>query len=744
MRPFFVTRMGSYSGPWPAAVTAAGRILRVETVAVVFLIVLLAVVMPAPASAQAGEPTRSSTEGPAASDGVPGAGEVVRLARGTWDTGWFQAEIAAQLLTELGYAVDGPVTRDNEAFYAGLADGTVDLWLNGWLPLHQPLIDRLAAEEAVPVGFEVRGGALQGYLVDRGSAERLGIEDLGDLAEPDIAAVFDRDDDGLADLIGCEDGWSCGPIVDHHLEAYGLADTVEQVQGDYGPLMEATVADVAAGEPALFYTFTPNWTTGLLVPGDDVVWLPVPFPSLPADAAAQESLVDVGGVVGCRRDPCLLGFAPNDIRAVARRSFLADHPAIEALLTELTIPLDDISAQNATMIGGDDSAAAIAEAAASWIETNRAEIDRLVAMAVEAHLADGRSLNPRPSVGGPDRGSVGRLLVATRLAPPFVTHDGRAYSGFTLDLLDLIADDIGADVEVYAVNSTAKLIDDVERGEAAVGAGAVTITAEREAVVDFSQPFFDSGLQILVADRDEGFLGGRVGAVLRVLFSVDLLLLLLVLIGVLLVAAHVIWLTERRTNPDFPQSYRSGIWESLWWAAVTATTVGYGDKTPRGVTGRIFGLVWMFSGLFVLAYFTAGIATAFTIDELSAAIDEPADLRDHTVGVPIDTASFDYLERQGIAATTYPTAEDAYEALFAGEIEAVVHDAAILQHFVATDGRGGVHLSGLIFAERDFGFVLPADDDLIEPINRALLRLIENGDYAELHNRWFGSQPGGG
>ena len=64
--------------------------------------------------------------------------------------------------------------------------------------------------------------------------------------------------------------------------------------------------------------------------------------------------------------------------------------------------------------------------------------------------------------------------------------------------------------------------------------------------------------------------------------------------------------------------------------------------------------------------------------------------------------------------------------------------------FVATDGRGGVHLSGLVFAERDFGFVLPTDGDLIEPINRALLRLIENGDYAELHNRWFGSQPGGG
>ncbi len=320
-----------------------------------------------------------------------------------------------------------------------------------------------------------------------------------------------------------------------------------------------------------------------------------------------------------------------------------------------------------------------------------------------------------------------------------MTHDGVDYGGFTVDLLDLIARDIGADVELYAVNSTAKLIDDVERGQAAVGAGAVTISAEREGVVDFSQPFFDSGLQILVADRDDGFLGGRVGAVVRVLFSVDLLLLLLVLVGMLLMAAHVIWLTERRTNPDFPQNYRSGIWESLWWAAVTATTVGYGDKTPKGVTGRVFGLFWMFSGLFVLAYFTAGIATAFTIDELTDAIDDPADLRGRVVAAPADTLAAEYLRSQGIGATEFETAEQAYDALFDGEVDAVVHDAAILQHFVATDGRGGVNVTGSVFAERGFGFAVQAEADLAETINRSLLAVIESGEYDSLREEWFGA-----
>jgi glycine betaine/proline transport system substrate-binding protein len=99
-------------------------------------------------------------------DGVPGAGETVRVARPTWDTGWFQAEILSQLPVDPGYSIDGPRTMGNEEFYAGLADESVDVWLNGWFPLHQLLVDELAPDAAQAIGFEVRGGALQGRPQD--------------------------------------------------------------------------------------------------------------------------------------------------------------------------------------------------------------------------------------------------------------------------------------------------------------------------------------------------------------------------------------------------------------------------------------------------------------------------------------------------------------------------------------------------------------------------------------------------
>ena len=171
------------------------------------------------------------------------------------------------------------------------------------------------------VGTQVDDGALQGYFVDAVTAEAYSITNLGDFADPAVAALFDRDGDGLADLVGCEVGWSCAATIDHHLSAYGLTQTVEHVQGDYSPLISETLARHRAGQPVLYYTWTPNWTVGVMVPGSDAVWLEVPFPSLPADQASALERTAIAGIDGCANDPCQTGWPPNDIRVVANFRF---------------------------------------------------------------------------------------------------------------------------------------------------------------------------------------------------------------------------------------------------------------------------------------------------------------------------------------------------------------------------------------------------------------------------------------
>src|SRR3546814_3004426 len=72
---------------------------------------------------------------------MPGEGTTVHMARATWDTGWWPAEIYKQLLEKLGYEVGEVTTLDNPPFYQAVAQGDVDLWVNGWFPLPKPYED---------------------------------------------------------------------------------------------------------------------------------------------------------------------------------------------------------------------------------------------------------------------------------------------------------------------------------------------------------------------------------------------------------------------------------------------------------------------------------------------------------------------------------------------------------------------------------------------------------------------------
>ena len=301
----------------------------------------------------------------------PGEGVSVIMAQPTWDTGWFHTEIYRQLLQELGYEVDPAITLDNPPFYQSVAQGDVTLWVDGWFPLHNTY-EPVFSEGAEIVGAVARGGALEGYLVDKAAVEEFGITSLEDFKRDDVKAAFDRNGDGLADLVACPPGWGCEINIDHHMNAYDLHDHVNLIKAGYSASMADAVAAYESGEHILFYTWTPNWTVNELVPGEDVMWIEVPEVDLPEDLMDLADAATLEGVEGCVNDPCMLGFPANDIVPVINSAFLAENPAVGALLEAVEIPLTDIFAQNAAMNEGDDD---IEAQAAQWIEDNRAAVD---------------------------------------------------------------------------------------------------------------------------------------------------------------------------------------------------------------------------------------------------------------------------------------------------------------------------------------------------------------------------------
>lgn len=672
--------------------------------------------------------------------GEIGGNRPIRMGRATWDTGWFQAEVYRQLLRELGYAVERPHTFDNEAFYQAAAAGEVDFWVNGWFPLHDIFLTENVTPRVEIVGTQVQGGALQGYLIDKASAEALDITTLADFSRADVVEHFDRDGNGRSDLIGCNVGWGCEQVIEHHLDSYELRPHVEHIQGDYGPLMVNLVEQYLADEPVFFYTWTPNWTIGELVPGEDVVWIGVPFPALPASQAANEAQTTVDNVTGCTAIPCPLGFPPNDIRTVANRDFLQANPAIRALLEVVVIPLDDISAQNALLIEGGDEQADIERHAADWIAANRGVVAGWLETAVSAH--DETVIVERETETQAQPTQLAPLRIATKPLAPFVIYnvDTREYTGFSIELWKLIAREANLEYELYGVNTLAKLLDEVERGAADAATAGIGITEQREGTLDFSHAYFESGLQIMVSAEDRGLWGDNLANLTRAIFSPQLFEVLSILLLCLLIAAHIMWFSERHINEDFSESYWPGIWEAFWWSAVTATTVGYGDKTPKTIPGRIIGLIWMFSGLFVLASFTASIATTFAINEVNDHITGPADLPGKQVATIERSTAESYLNRQGIRHVLFEHEDDAYEALVDGEVDAIVYDAPVLQHHVALDEGRTVKLAGVVFQEQPHGVAISQNPELREQVNRALLRLIESGEYAALYQEWFGEE----
>jgi ABC-type amino acid transport substrate-binding protein len=218
-----------------------------------------------------------------------------------------------------------------------------------------------------------------------------------------------------------------------------------------------------------------------------------------------------------------------------------------------------------------------------------------------------------------------------------------------------------------------------------------------------------------------------------------LLRLFVFLVLSILIAGHVIWLIERRRNEEFPQTYFRGVWEGIWWAAVTVTTVGYGDKTPIGRIGRLFGMFWMFAGLFIIANFTAGVTSQLTLQTLQGVINGPEDLPGKQVVTVAGSTSDAWLQNEGIGHRTVATIEEAYELLDSGRVDAVVYDHPVLLYYTLQNPEQGYVVAGEVFNEEDYGMAFPYGSPLREEVNRALLILLENGTYDQIYTKWYGS-----
>ena len=316
--------------------------------------------------------------------------------------------------------------------------------------------------------------------------------------------------------------------------------------------------------------------------------------------------------------------------------------------------------------------------------------------------------------------------------PPLVFKN---QTGFCIDMVESITQRNQLNPNYVMTNSVKELLDLVVDGTCDLGFAGITITAERERRVDFSQPFFDSGLLIATGQKPVSRLTGIAKVVLRVVgFSA-----ILFFIGLSLIA-HLIWLIEKddRDPKSFSTAYKKGILDAYWWAVVTMTTVGYGDKCPKKISGRMIAGFWMIIGIIWFAGFTATLYSALTVDHLEhTGIRGLSDLNGRTVGIISGTTSESFLRYYNVKTISVANL-DALIALVKDRlVDAVVYDAPVLMYAAKNDPD--VQIAGKMFDEQRYGVVFPENgaSELKELFDVEILNMMKNGEYARIYDKWF-------
>jgi polar amino acid transport system substrate-binding protein len=326
------------------------------------------------------------------------------------------------------------------------------------------------------------------------------------------------------------------------------------------------------------------------------------------------------------------------------------------------------------------------------------------------------------------------LVVTTVTRAPFSMVQNGADTGFSIDLLSEVAKNLDWTYSINRVQSFTDMLSAVQNGTADAAIANISITASRETVMDFSQPIFEAGLQIMTPSDP------NTGSVWSILLSKDLVLAIFGAFALLLGGGMLMWRLERKHQDYFDMSAREAMFPAFWWALNLIVNGGFEERQPRTPLGRLFGVFLVISSLFFVSVFVARITAAMTVGAIQANVSDINDLYGKNVGTISGSTSADFLNKRDLGFAGYENVDLLLKAFEASEIDAVVFDAPILAYYVNSQRDNRARLNGQVFLAENYGIALPSNSPLSEQINQSLLELREDGTYDRVYRKWFGNR----
>lgn len=321
------------------------------------------------------------------------------------------------------------------------------------------------------------------------------------------------------------------------------------------------------------------------------------------------------------------------------------------------------------------------------------------------------------------------LNVRVYHTPPNVIVNSGDVTGFDVDVLrEILADDY--ELKFHETKNFVDLLD-TNASRFDISAGAVTITGDRMKNVDFSYPYLQSGLQILVRSDK------RVN-VFKVIWNyINRTFYALLVFGVFLFGCSVlIWWLEKGYS-SFNDSFWKGIGDGIYWTNTTMTTVGYGDKTPTTTQGKIFAVIVMWIGIAVIyPYFISSMGVSMSSEE-SYAISSVNDLtKRQTIATQKFTTSNEYVVFNVPSKQFYyESLMECFDELETGKVDAVVHDMPTLKYYAATNKK--VRVVGKMFDEQYYGYVLHKCSPLKDLLDKRLIDFMRTPKYEKIKKKWL-------
>lgn len=325
------------------------------------------------------------------------------------------------------------------------------------------------------------------------------------------------------------------------------------------------------------------------------------------------------------------------------------------------------------------------------------------------------------------------LVIGTISLPPYAMKtSGGVWNGVAIDLLHSVAQELNATTRIIEFDTRADLEEALIKGEVDL-TPCFGITEAFEKKFDFSIPYLQSGTVVAM----------RVGSsytwdrVTEIFFSIYSHKTGVIFFLSWLVAGFLVWFFERKRNAEvFGKRLVEGVGNGIWWASVTMTTVGYGDKAPKTIGGRIVAVIWMFCAIIMITGFTATMASSLAVSEIKNTIHSYHDLQNYRVGVLNNSSLTKHLHNYGITPTPFQSIQEGLKEVTEKKIDVFVSEENILKYTIKQDFSDSLQVQSKTIDHFFLGMAMAPKSQLLEPFNRALLKVVATEEWKRKLNRF--------